>query len=227
MSINCFFVCLFREMSPAPAFDMFGSRSRRYSASCSSNSPVGGGGAINNVQNNASCNISNGRCLTPRISQLRQEESLDINFREIVHEREIHNVIQMSQSWEDLTLVAENWSCKSDDLSNSQQQQVPSTVVANNVANICSSPSPTSSSRHHHHHLLNNVPHVISPSPTRRVFATRRSMSPIAIRPSQLYPMKRKMETEENNGGGGAAAASSNWNNYTQQPPMKKLIIER
>lgn len=155
-------------------------------------------------------NIGNTRCLTPRISQLRQEESLDVNFREIIHEREIHNVIHMSQSWEDLTLVAENWSCKSDDLSNPLQVAMP------NVAPNCSSPSPTN-----HRNGVNNVPSVFSPSPTRRVFATRRSMSPIAMRPSQLGPVKRKFELEDNNSG-------SNWNIYSsQQPPLKKFITER
>lgn len=51
--------------------------------------------------------------LTPRVSQLRQEECADIsNSREVTHEREVHSALQISQSWEDLTLDAESWSVK-------------------------------------------------------------------------------------------------------------------
>lgn len=38
--------------------------------------------------------------LTPRVSQLRQEECADVNSREVNHEREIHTALQISQSWE-------------------------------------------------------------------------------------------------------------------------------
>lgn len=48
---------------------------------------------------------------SPRVSQLRQEECLDIARSEAAHEKEIHSAIQMSQSCEDLTLVAGNLSC--------------------------------------------------------------------------------------------------------------------
>lgn len=77
--------------------------------------------------------------LTPRVSQLRQEECADVtNSREVNHERETHTNIQISQSWEDLTLVAENWSCKSDDyIANPLQVTLPVGPP------ICSSPSPT------------------------------------------------------------------------------------
>ncbi|XP_055387222.1 P2R1A-PPP2R2A-interacting phosphatase regulator 1 isoform X2 [Condylostylus longicornis] len=157
-----------REASPAP-FNIFAPRARRYSASFA--------GSIAN-------NGANGPRLTPRVSQLRQEECVDANSREVNHEREVHSAMQMSQSWEDLTLVAENWSCKSEDSNNP--------LPANNflTSRQCS-----------------------SPSPTRRTFATRRSMSPIAMRPSQLGPVKRKFELED-----------GNWNiNYSPPPAKKKL----
>lgn len=76
--------------------------------------------------------------LTPRVSQLRQEECADLNSREVNHEREVHTALQISQSWEDLTLDAENWSFKSDhDLTNPLHVTLPTNVIS------CSSPSPT------------------------------------------------------------------------------------
>lgn len=78
--------------------------------------------------------------LTPRVSQLRQEECADLNSREVNHEREVHTAIQISQSWEDLTLDAEHWSFKSDnssDLTNPLHVTLPTGIIS------CSSPSPT------------------------------------------------------------------------------------
>lgn len=102
---------------------------------------------------------SSGPRLTPRVSQLRQEECADVtNVREVAHERETHSAMQMSQSWEDLTLM---------------------TVGTNNVGGPM---SPTQVTR---------FSPGVSPSPTRRAFATRRSLSPIAMRPSCLSPVGR------------------------------------
>jgi hypothetical protein len=69
-----------------------GGRARRFSASFT---PVGGGGSPK---------------LTPRVNQLRREESsLDsLIGREAAHEKELHSAILISQSWEDLTLVNDN-----------------------------------------------------------------------------------------------------------------------
>lgn len=47
---------------------------------------------------------------SPRVSQLKQEE-IDVARSEAAHEKEIHSAIQMSQSCEDLTLVAGSLSC--------------------------------------------------------------------------------------------------------------------
>ncbi|XP_034666749.1 flocculation protein FLO11 isoform X1 [Drosophila subobscura] len=182
-----------REVSPAPVFNIFAPRARRYSASYSPMSTANG------AANGAAL------CLTPRVSQLRQEECADLNSREVNHEREVHREIQISQSWEDLTLVAENWSCKSEELSNPLQVTLPPTGSTS-----CSSPSPTSN------RAGMRLPY--SPSPTRRTFATRRSMSPIAMRPSQLGPVKRKFELDDNPGG-------SNWSVYSPSP-MKKMFTE-
>ena len=49
--------------------------------------------------------------LTPRVSQLRQEERVDMG-REAAHERELHSAMQMSQSCEDLTIMSGLPSCK-------------------------------------------------------------------------------------------------------------------
>lgn len=43
-------------------------------------------------------------------------------------------------------------------------------------------------------HNAVRLPCGMSPSPTRRSFATRRSMSPIAMRPSPLGSVKRKFD---------------------------------
>lgn len=190
-----------REVSPAPVFNIFAPRARRYSASFS---PMGVAAAAAAVAAGAGSGTTTPiPRLTPRVSQLRQEECADLNSREVNHEREVHSAIQMSQSWEDLTLVTENWSCKSDEMSNPLQVNLPSGISS------CSSPSPTSN------RAGMRLPYGLSPSPTRRTFSTRRSMSPIAMRPSQLGPVKRKFELDD----------SSNWNIYSP-PPLKKIFTE-
>ncbi|XP_065085683.1 uncharacterized protein DDB_G0271670 isoform X2 [Ochlerotatus camptorhynchus] len=150
---------------------------------------------------------TSGPRLTPRISQLRQEECADLsNSREVNHEREIHSAMQMSQSYEDLTLVTENWSFSSsaknnDDLINPLQVALPSIGTS-----YCSSPSPTSRGG-----IGLQYP-TTSPSPTRK-FVTRRSMSPCPIRPSPLSSsVKRKFDLEDNYG------------NCCSPPPLKKVF---
>ncbi|XP_030557179.1 flocculation protein FLO11 [Drosophila novamexicana] len=187
-----------REVSPAPVFNPFTPRARRYSASYSP------------ALNGAGAGLGAALCVTPRVSQLRQEECADLNSREVNHEREVHREIQISQSWEDLTLVAENWSCKSDEFSNPLQVVLPN---GSSNSTSCSSPSPTSN------RAGMRLPY--SPSPTRRTFATRRSMSPIAMRPSSLGPVKRKFELDDNNPG------VSNWSVYSPPPPKKIFTDSR
>lgn len=189
-----------REVSPAPVFNIFAPRARRYSASFSPMGVAAAAAAASGVAGGAATPIPR---LTPRVNQLRQEECADLNSREVNHEREVHSAIQMSQSWEDLTLVTENWSCKSDEMSNPLQVNLPSGISS------CSSPSPTSN------RAGMRLPYGLSPSPTRRTFSTRRSMSPIAMRPSQLGPVKRKFELDD----------TSNWN-ICSPPPLKKIFTE-
>lgn len=43
-----------------------------------------------------------------RVNQLRQEETIDMVNREVAHEREIHSAMQISQSWEDLSIMIDS-----------------------------------------------------------------------------------------------------------------------
>lgn len=121
---------------------------RRFSASFSPLAVISNGSASPGRGASGGGAGTPGPRLTPRISQLRQEECADVsNSREVNHEREIHNAMQMSQSCEDLTLVAENWSFSSgtapgkmviDDLQNPLHVALPTIG-----STCCSSPSPT------------------------------------------------------------------------------------
>lgn len=144
--------------------------------------------------------------LVPRISQLRQEECAD---REVNHERGVISDLQMSQSYDDLSIITEGWSMKSDD-NGSATNPLHLNLTMGNLLNGSSSPSPT---RH-----LRFPYHSLTPSPTRRAFATRRSMSPVTMRPSQLVSgsVKRKFEMDE---------VHSNGCSSTYSPPLKKKIF--
>ncbi|XP_044596026.1 P2R1A-PPP2R2A-interacting phosphatase regulator 1 isoform X1 [Cotesia glomerata] len=153
--------------------------------------------------------------LTPRVNQLKQEECIDVAGREAAHEKEIHSAMQISQSWEDLTLDAEGLSVKDSDLSSHQLQNIEKQMIKKfvdplnlnlpvvNNTSFCSSPSPTRSSlgqRQCYSPGLSTVQwkNNLSPSPTRKSFAMRRSLSPIALRPSCLGPVKRKFDLDNN-----------------------------
>lgn len=188
---------------PPTSFSNIFTRTRRFSASFSPLAVMSNGSS--SPSRSGSC--TPGPRLTPRISQLRQEECADLsNSREVNHEREVHSAMQMSQSYEDLTLVTENWSFSSsaknnDDLNNPLQVALPSIGTS-----YCSSPSPTSRGG-----IGLQYP-TTSPSPTRK-FVTRRSMSPCPIRPSPLSSsVKRKFDLEDNYG------------NCCSPPPLKKIF---
>lgn len=112
---------MFRDASPTPTINIFAPRVRRYSTGFS---PL-------------ATNPGPLPRLTPRVSQLRQEECVDLASREANHEREVRTAIQISQSWEDLTLDAENLSFKNTELSNPLHVTLPNNLIS------CSSPSPT------------------------------------------------------------------------------------
>ncbi|KDR14795.1 protein FAM122A isoform X1 [Zootermopsis nevadensis] len=167
-------------------------RARRFSASFS---PV----------HNAGCSSGPPR-LTPRVSQLRQEERVEMG-REAAHERELHSAMQMSQSCEDLTIMSGLTSCKTEHLENRRTEstrmvhQLPPLHLSLPICPpVCSSPSPTRPGlgRQSYSPGIHNMSwKSLSPSPTRKAFTTKRSQSPIAIRPSSLGPVKRKFDLEE------------------------------
>ncbi|VEN62372.1 unnamed protein product [Callosobruchus maculatus] len=152
-----------------PCGSLFGTphnRTRRFSASFS---PVPG-------------SPISGPRLTPRINQLRQEEHEGIsNTRELAHEREIHHAMQISQSWEDLSLMNDNSSNSSCDwkpLNKTAPLQI-SLPSSYGSAFMCNSPSPTRTGFQ---------------SPTRSRTIIRRSASPV-LRPSPLG-VKRKLDED-------------------------------
>lgn len=113
--------------------------------------------------------------LTPRISQLRQEENADIsNSRELAHEREIHNTMQISQSWEDLSLMPDSNDQKTNNKMGLLHVSLPTYSALN-----CNSPSPTRGFQ----------------SPTRSRTIIRRSASPV-LKPSPLV-VKRKLDDDK------------------------------
>lgn len=124
--------------------------------------------------------LQGGPRLTPRVNQLRQEECIDVAGREVAHEREIHSAMQMSQSWEDLTLVTSSLTCKAEDGNSKIEvkkfgQKITDPLHVSlppSAPPICSSLSPTRSGIRHFSPSL-QIPWNLSPSPTRKAFATR------------------------------------------------------
>ncbi|KAL5237169.1 hypothetical protein ACI65C_004579 [Semiaphis heraclei] len=144
--------------------------------------------------------------LVHRVNQLRQEEAVDLINREVAHEREIHSAMQISQSWEDLSIMMDS-PTKPDE---GQFGKQPGGIhVRPNVydpfhlnfsmTSAPSSPSPTRSLRHCVSPSLFKP--NLSPSPTRKTFTSglcfRRSLSPISMRPSTLGPVKRKCDMDD------------------------------
>ncbi|KAG5891357.1 hypothetical protein JTB14_034422 [Gonioctena quinquepunctata] len=114
--------------------------------------------------------------LAPRINQLRQEEHDGIsNTRELAHEREIHHAMQISQSWEDLSLMNDSNESKTN-----RMGPLQISMPTCSSAFMCNSPSPT---------------RMGFQSPTRSRTITRRSASPV-LRPSPLG-VKRKLDDDK------------------------------
>ncbi|XP_065576250.1 P2R1A-PPP2R2A-interacting phosphatase regulator 1-like [Artemia franciscana] len=174
--------------SPTISFFASDNRTRRYSASYAPSSPGG------------HCS----KKPPSRVVQLRQQESSDVLVREVTKERECLSAIQMSQSWEDLSLIDdEGKDCRRPGSSCSGD---PLTIAMPNggaFAPFHSNPSPTRSSGRQCFSpsmqiAVRNVSYspTPSPSPTRKTVVTRRSMSPIALRASQLGAVKRKCDLD-------------------------------
>ena len=120
---------------------------------------------------------------------MRQEECIDVAGREAAHEKEIHSAMQISQSWEDLTIEAEGLSFK-DSESTSLQFKIESQPIAKRILDplninlsvsgptTYSSPSPTRTGFGQRQCYSPGVHPAtwksnLSPSPTRKAFATR------------------------------------------------------
>ncbi|XP_026821530.1 protein FAM122A isoform X1 [Rhopalosiphum maidis] len=144
--------------------------------------------------------------LVHRVNQLRQEETVDLINREVAHEREIHSAMQISQSWEDLSIMIDS-PTKTDEGQFGKQpggmygrSNVYDPLHLNfSMTSAPSSPSPTRSLRHCVSPSLFKP--NLSPSPTRKTFTSglcfRRSLSPISMRPSTLGPVKRKCDMDD------------------------------
>lgn len=122
---NFFLAGFFRDIPSAPTSfaNIFAPRARRFSTS------------FNPLTASPSSKV------VPRISQIRQEELEVPTVREVNHEREIHSAMQISQSYEDLTLITETWSFKGDQDTNSVSNLLHLNLTNSNIC--CSSPSPT------------------------------------------------------------------------------------
>lgn len=113
---------------------------------------------------------------TPRINQLRQEEHEVVsNSRELAHEKEIHSAMQISQSWEDLSLIENSNETKSNRMG-------PIHVSLPSNSFMSNSPSPTRGYGFQ------------SPTRSKQIFI-RRSESPV-LRPSPLG-VKRKIDDKD------------------------------
>lgn len=120
-----FRTCVYREPPSVPSSfaNIFTPRARRFSTS------------FNPLTSSPSSK------LVPRISQIRQEELEVPTVREVNHEREVRSAMQISQSYEDLTLITEGWSFKGEQDTNSVTNLLHLNLTNSNVC--CSSPSPT------------------------------------------------------------------------------------
>ncbi|GAB6019668.1 hypothetical protein CHUAL_001223 [Chamberlinius hualienensis] len=165
---------------PQPLFESQ-NRSRRFSASFSV-SPSSSPSSPYHIR-------------TSRISQIKHEEGMDVLNREVAHERKVQSALQISQSWEDLTLASESDHSKRPRCFTEPLHIFPSTYP------LSSSPSPTRLGKQcfspSMQQPVRNSAFATSPvpSPTRKS-VTRRSLSPIALRPSQLH-MKRKFDGDK------------------------------
>ncbi|KAF4533294.1 hypothetical protein B566_EDAN004414 [Ephemera danica] len=195
---------IFNLFSPATL-----TRTRRFSASCS---PL--------VAHESP------RLSSARVTQLRREERPEaVHCRELEHERELHSQMQMSQSCEDLAILPAL-------VNNNGNKDVvmgrcssPSSPVQS--AGLLGSFSPTRDRATPTRmpalsSLLLRRP--LSPSPTRKTFMSRRSLSPIAMRPSALTPVKRKFDLDHSDGEQMNSPGSSSSSSYLS-PPAKRLSI--
>ncbi|XP_013415942.1 protein FAM122A isoform X1 [Lingula anatina] len=136
-----------------------------------------------------------------RLHQIKHEESIDMINREAAHERDVQAAMQMSQSWEELSLdeqmASETPARRPRSFSETlhiftSPLSYPSSPSPTRVGKQCFSPSTQSAHK-------GSALHSPNPSPTRKFSGTRRSLSPIVpgiIRPS-ILGAKRKFDPDE------------------------------
>ncbi|RXG70696.1 hypothetical protein Avbf_00519 [Armadillidium vulgare] len=143
-----------------------------------------------------------------RVCQLREEEGMDIVNREAAHERTVHSSLQvaqtLSQSWEDLALNEERKPLSNQTSTAPKKDyndQLSLTITSSVGSQSTCGASPTRVGRQCFSPSLQqpvrNYSFCPSPSPTKKTFTTRRSLSPIPLRPSPLGGIKRKWELED------------------------------
>lgn len=180
-----------RESAPPSPLLLGISRARRFSASFSPNSSP-------NSTPTSTAPLS--PVVPSRVSQIKQEEGMDVMFREAAHEKETQSKLQFSQSWEDLTL---------DDASLNESSKRPRLTEPLHIFTLpvgtCNSPSPCRTGKQCFSpstclpvrtSAFSPTP---SPSPTRKNLTSRRSQSPISLRPSQ-FSLKRKHDMDVDSG---------------------------
>ncbi|XP_071511206.1 PPP2R1A-PPP2R2A-interacting phosphatase regulator 1-like [Diadema antillarum] len=133
-----------------------------------------------------------------RVSQIKQEETLDIMSKEAEHEREVRSAFRISQSCDELHLDESIKALRSDTRSSLTEPLSIITPVPS-LPFAASSPSPTRAGKQCFSPQISMRSPCMSPSPnpspTRSNF-TRRSMSPV-LRPSSLTSsLKRKYDSD-------------------------------
>ncbi|CAN7997564.1 unnamed protein product [Ixodes hexagonus] len=135
-----------------------------------------------------------------RVSQIKHEEGMDVMIRETAHEKEVQSKLAISQSWDDLSLGD---GCLGDTSKRPRSLTDPLHIFTP-PPGICNSPSPTRTGKQcFSPSMCLSTKQAFSPSPspspTRKAFATRRSQSPITLRPSQ-FSVKRKFDMDMDQG---------------------------
>ncbi|BES89119.1 family with sequence similarity [Nesidiocoris tenuis] len=162
-------------------------RLRRFSTSCSPVVPLSAGGPSSPKLH--------------RVTQLRREESADVLCREAAHERELNSAMHVSLSCEDLSLISDRPKTPSTDSSetngkNGKGLHLNLTSTPTSDRSLCSTPSPTRMTANRQFITFKSS---LTPSPNRSF--SRRSQSPIAMRPAQFNvanPVKRKFDLDDN-----------------------------
>ncbi|XP_076311296.1 P2R1A-PPP2R2A-interacting phosphatase regulator 1-like [Tachypleus tridentatus] len=182
----------FRDTSSPTSLLLNIPRNRRFSASSSP-------GRCSPSSNSPSSLVPS--FVPSRVIQLKHEEGMDVMYREASHEKEVQSKLQISQSWEDLTLDGTTLGNNGNNEPAKRPRSLTDPLhIFTPPLGLCNSPSPTRAGKQCFSpsaNLVRTSSFSLSPnpSPTRKSFTTRRSQSPIALRPSQFL-IKRKCDID-------------------------------